>query len=1625
MNDKIRTNAPEPPQLVVGVGASAGGLEAFKQLLAALPGDTGMAFLLVQHLDPSHRSLLPELLAAVTPMRVTEADQDLRLQPDTVYVIRPDTALAVHRGRIALSAPSLHRGVRLPVDHLFRSLAREYGPRAVGIVLSGAGSDGSAGLREIKGAGGLTIAQDPDGTQQTGMPQSAIDTGLVDLVLRIEAIPEALARFASLPPGAARIEPASEDAAEVSRLSEHLTHFDEQAFGRIAAVLEAQVGFDLRVYKPATVERRVLRRMTLSGFDDLGGYLAALRDDPGEQRTLVRDLLISVTDFFRDPEAFRALREMVIDPLVSTTNAGETLRAWVPGCATGEEGYSIAMELLDAIGAQGKRLSVQVFATDVDQDALAIARAGIYPPQIAEHMSEQRLRTYFKPLDGRGYEVRGPLRDAVSFAVHDLAKDPPFSRMSLVSCRNVLIYLTAEVQAHVLHVLHFALEPEGRLFLSTSESTGAHSELFSTLSKTQRIYKKIGASRPIALARSRNRPNQGREEGGSDTTATQAGSPPPRARGQDLARRAVLEAWVPPTVVVAEDGGLLFMHGELGPFLRFPQGENPRLELGTLLRPEIATRTRGALYKCRRNQEPVTAVSSPDTQPGLRVRITAKPAPMLGDGAVMLTFEALADGAAEPAERPETPEQEAVIEQLERELQATREDLRNTVEELETSNEELRSSNEESMSMNEELQSANEELEATTEELRSLNEELTTVNSQLREKVEQLERAHDDLNNFFASTKVATVFLDEQLRVKRFTPAARELLGIDHTDIGRRIADIARELLQHGLEAESRGVLEHLSAQVRELQTRDGRWMTRQVLPYRTESRRIEGVVVTFADITALRDANQALDVKSRRLELAWEAARGGIYEHRVPFDEGTYHSDQWAQVLGYRREELPPWDGFESWLTEQIHPHDRERLERDYQAFITGAAQRLQVEARLRHRAGHWVWVRAIAKALEYDSEGRVRHVLGMMIDITDLKEVEEALRETETRFREMADGLPLIVWVHDAAGQLEYVNATYCEFFGVNREEMSGGRWQVLLHPDDADVYNREFFACVHEQRPFHGEARVRDAGGNWRWIESWARPRWSADAHFRGFIGTSADTTERREIEGALSESEERFRTLADNIAQLAWMADGAGSIFWYNKRWHDYTGTTFEELQGWGWRCVHHPEHIERVVAKLRDCFEKGQPWEDTFPLRGADGTYRWFLSQALPIRDDSGAVVRWFGTNTDITEQRTAEERLRESDRQKDEFLAMLGHELRNPLAAICTATDLLKVSGAQDPTTVRARNVLERQTGHMAKLLDGLLDVSRIIRGKIRLETKTVDLADICRTVLGEVETRLDGRTLRIRRDLPPEPVWVEADLVRVTQIVDNLVTNAAKFTPDGGRIELALGRRDGMAVLEVQDTGCGIEPELLPHVFETFRQTSQSLDRAHGGLGLGLSLVKSLVELHGGEVTAQSEGKDQGATFSVRLPLTEAPPPPAPEARPRGEGPLRILLIEDNQDAAEVLGQLLRALDYTVEIAHDGPQGIRLAKDWRPDLILCDLGLPQGMSGFDVARSLRGEAQTHEVPIVAVTGYGRAEDQDESRRAGFDAHLTKPIGLDAIRRVLTDLGLNRAGEGAQRTPGT
>ena len=740
--------------VVVAVGASAGGLDAFRRFLRALPDEPArarLALVLIQHLDPDHQSLMAELLAPHSPLPLTEIDGPSDLEAGRAYAIPPGCYLTVEDGRLVPVAPTERRGLRLPLDHFLEQIAASHGARSCAVVLTGTGSDGAAGVRAVKEAGGLVVAQDPEGAEHSGMPESVIETGCADLVLPIERIPEALLSWIEHPyvREAAADEPTEDE--------------DENGDGSYLEILrtvQLRTGTDFRGYRRGTMYRRIHRRMGLHGLRDLERYAGMLEEDQAEVERLAKDLVISVTDFFRNPEAWRMVERNVLPELVSQGEG--TLRFWVPGCATGEEAYSLAMLVNEAVAGSGR--DVQVFATDVDRGAIDVARAGVYAASVVAAIPPARRDRYFRRVDGDRWQVQQALRDSVAFAQQNVLEDPPFSRLDMVSCRNLLIYFGEEAQVQLRELFHFALRPGGVLLLGSSEGIGRQQELFEPISKKWRLFRRLGG-RPRHVRFPSRRARR-------DTDSRGETVPPATS---EIARRLLVSAASPPAVVVDPSYSLLYLHGDLGPYLRLPTGD-PKLQLPELLRPSLRGRVRAGLFKAFRDGEALELrtprAELEEGESPVRVRIVPHEETELGPVAVVL-FDPMETGEPWRPEgdgAPAAGEDLSVVAELEQELVATRQELRMTVEELEASNEELKASNEEVLSINEELQSANEELETSGEELRSLNQELSTVNAQLKAKLQELGETNADLANLLSSTRLAVVFLDQSLTVRRFTP---------------------------------------------------------------------------------------------------------------------------------------------------------------------------------------------------------------------------------------------------------------------------------------------------------------------------------------------------------------------------------------------------------------------------------------------------------------------------------------------------------------------------------------------------------------------------------------------------------------------------------------------------------------------------------------------------------------------------------------------------------------------------------------------------------------------------------------------------------------------------------------
>jgi len=839
---------------IVGVGASAGGLDACKKLIAALPAATGMAFILVQHLDPAHESLLVELLASHTAMTVVQATDGMIVVPEHLYVIPPGTYLAVTEGVLRLSQPKARHGARLPFDFLLQSLADDCGARAIGVILSGTGADGSLGLHAVRDHAGFVIAQDPDEAEYDGMPSSAILAGAVNVVLPVAKIAEALIdrarRLAESPRPATDPSPAARPV----------------ALADIIELLSANTRHDFRLYKSGTLQRRIERRMAMSAIeaDHMDRYLDILRGDAREVDLLAKDLLINVTGFFRDTKVFEYLAASVIPGLVRDRSPDQPLRVWVAGCSSGEETYSLAMLLREAISAAQRNVKLQIFASDIDADAVATAREGYYPASIAADVGAERLKRFFTK-EASGYRILRDLRSQVVFAVQDVLADPPFARLDLVSCRNLLIYLQPKAQATVISLFHFALKEDGVLLLGGSETVGDLEGRFAFISKPERIYRRVGHSRPGTLAFSTL-------SGDGALMAARPGpgqTPPRHAALADLCRQMVIDAYAPAATLINLQYQCLFSLGPIDRYLRVAPG-HPTHDLLDMARDGLRARLRSAVQKASRTNSRVVVTGGRADHGGKAINFSVNVHPLQSDGETLLLVCFVDEPTAEPRrKRPVSPGDASRVAEMEQELAALRSELQGAIHELEFSSEEQKAINEEALSVNEEYQSTNEELLTSKEELQSLNEELTALNSQLQETLERQRTTSNDLQNVLYSTNVATIFLDRELKIRFFTPATKMLFNIIPGDVGRPLTDLSALAADDALMTDARAVLRNLQPLEREIPTGDGEWYMRRILPYRTQDDGIEGVVITFAVATERRHAEDAASTAQRQAELA------------------------------------------------------------------------------------------------------------------------------------------------------------------------------------------------------------------------------------------------------------------------------------------------------------------------------------------------------------------------------------------------------------------------------------------------------------------------------------------------------------------------------------------------------------------------------------------------------------------------------------------------------------------------------------------------------------------------------------------------------------------------------------
>jgi two-component system CheB/CheR fusion protein len=854
---------------IVGIGASAGGLEALDQFLGRVPTGSGMAFVIVQHLDPTRKGIMPELLQRATGMKVIQVKDRTTVRPDCVYVIPPNKDMSILHGVLHLLKPTATRGMRLPIDFFLRSLAQDQQEHSVGVILSGMGSDGTLGLRAIKEKAGVALVQELATAKFDSMPRSAIDAGLADIVAPAEELPGKILAYLQRTPLLARTEEVLEDKAQ-------------SALEKVVILLRAHTGNDFTFYKRNTLYRRIERRMGIHQIKKMTAYVRYLQENSQELDLLFRELLIGVTNFFRDPAAWQQLSEAAIPSLLASRMPDKMLRAWVAACSTGEEAYSLAIvfkEALEAVKPRGK-FSIQIFATDLDRDAIEKARSGFFPANIAADISEARLKRFFKKEE-HGYRVSKEIREMVIFAPQNLIMDPPFTKLDILCCRNLLIYLTTEVQKKLIPLFHYSLLPGGILFQGSAETVGDFTNLFVPLSTKSRLFRRTeSVLRPDEIvfpsaftAGPPGTNTPGTNTPGTNTPGTNTPGTNTPASLQTLADQLVLQSYAPPAVLTNETGDIFYVSGRTGKYLE-PAAGKANWNIFAMAREGLRYELASAFREALRKKEAVTLHGLKVGTNGGRqcVDVTIRRLEDSGalEGLIMIVFTDVAvPVVAKATGKPKKPEARSSprVAELEQQLLQVRGESRATHEEMQTTQEELRSANEELQSTNEEMQSTNEELTTSKEEMQSMNEELQTVNTELQVKVDELSHASNDMKNLLDSTDIATLFLDKELNVRRFTPQATKIIKLIPGDAGRPITDLVSDLQYPELAEDARVVLQKLTAVEKTISARDGRWFTVRIMPYRTMDDRINGVVITFANITVAKNLEGKLRGKHTALE--------------------------------------------------------------------------------------------------------------------------------------------------------------------------------------------------------------------------------------------------------------------------------------------------------------------------------------------------------------------------------------------------------------------------------------------------------------------------------------------------------------------------------------------------------------------------------------------------------------------------------------------------------------------------------------------------------------------------------------------------------------------------------------
>ncbi|MEM6690080.1 MAG: chemotaxis protein CheB, partial [Planctomycetota bacterium] len=1300
----MASTSKEKDFYVVGIGASAGGLEALEDFFANVPDDTDMAYVVIQHLSPDFDTVMDQLLARKTRLPVVVIEDDMAVRPGSVYLLPPRKEVIVTGTRFMLADRADNESLSFPIDHFFRSLAQDAESHAIAVILSGTGTDGSRGVLDVHSLGGMVAVQSEESARFNGMPRSACSTGVVDMALSASELPAAIERYVT-----------TREIPEPTRLTLDSDDQKHSPFFRILNRLNECYSLDFSYYKVSTINRRIERRLMLTETSDLEQYAARVCIDEKELERLYRDLLIGVTGFFRDTEMFTRLEIDVIPRMIEGLAPDEELRCWVAACATGEEAYSLAMLILEHLQEIGDTRPVRVFASDVHPASLDHASKGTYHVSALEGVPQDRIDRFFIERTD-GYQVCPEIRKMLVFTSHNALRDAPFTKLDLVACRNMLIYLTSQAQKKVLSLFHFGLKRDGVLCLGMSESVGDMDDEFLPIDERLRIYRK----HRDAKLKIESRSGVAKPEMFASRSGQQHSLQPPKSLF--TAYDELLARYMPCGVLIDSNRELVHSFSGASRFFRIPDGRVSS-DVLDLVAEHLRSPLAAAIRRVRRDEEPVAynGIRDPSTDEETQLKVWPFESDELKDHLLVVFEQTQARRESLSLQEIDASDFSSdEFEALERDLQFTRDNLQSTIEELQSTNQELQSANEQ-------LTSSNEELQSTNEELHSVNEELYTVNAEHQRKIDELTDLNNDMDNLLTSTHVHTIFLDRDLCIRRFTPGIADTFSLIPQDIGRRFDSFSNRIVHDNLIREIEDVLQSGRQIEQEVADVEGKLFLLRILPYLVRGE-VDGAVVTLVDITSMKEALSTIEEMSE------------IVEHS---DDAIYRLDQ----------------------------------------------------------------------------DGNIR------------------------------------TW-----------NLGANKLYGYRNDEIVG-KSVLIITPADR----------------------------------------------------------------------------MSEPMSYLERAFDG------------------------------HSIDHVE-TERKRRN------------------GTIVQVSMTVSPIRGHSGQIEGVSVIARDITKQKQAEAEIRAAVQQRDQFLATLSHELRNPLSAILNATSLLQEEDLDADTSHDARDVVDNQLRHVSRLLDDLLDVARFTSGKLILQREVVDLAKTAENALECVEFQIEEAEQSLRFEKPKEPIYIEGDTGRLQQAQVNLLVNASKYSRPGGSILYRIQSQKGFALITVEDDGDGISEDLLPLIFEPFVQAEQSIERSQGGMGLGLPLVRMIATSHGGDVTAQSNGEFTGSRLTLRIPLTHKTPRCSENSSPSTVPGQRLLLIEDNDDIRKMLSRSLELRGFVMDTASNAFEGLEILKQGRPDIAIIDIGLPD-INGFELARRIRELPHLKGILLIALTGYGRDDDRRQSQNAGFDLH--------------------------------